>query len=172
LLAGRPDEALDLLAEALEALEAVERTGERHFEAELYRLKGECLLARAAAAHGEAEVCFRRAIDIARRQQAKALELRAVMSVTRLCVKQSETEQGRQMLGAIRRWSPPAEAAPPATPPDSDKLPTGFLKAGRLFDPLIADPRWPHFGASYQRYTGFTEGFATADLVEAGALLA
>jgi hypothetical protein len=50
--------------------------------------------------------------------------------------------------------SPPAEAAPPATPPDSDKLPTGFLKAGRLFDPLIADPRWPHFGASYQRYTG------------------
>jgi hypothetical protein len=68
--------------------------------------------------------------------------------------------------------SPPAEAAPPATPPDSDKLPTGFLKAGRLFDPLIADPRWPHFGASYQRYTGFTEGFATADLVEAGALLA
>jgi hypothetical protein len=48
--------------------------------------------------------------------------------------------------------SPPTETEPPATAPGPEKLATGFLKAGRLFDPLIADPRWPHFSASYQYY--------------------
>jgi hypothetical protein len=48
-----------------------------------------------------------------------------------------------------------AQAEPAAAPPEA--LATGFLKAGRLFDPLIADPRWPHFGASYQRYLGDSE---------------
>ncbi len=48
-----------------------------------------------------------------------------------------------------------AQAEAPAAPPAA--LATGFLKAGTLFDPLIADPRWPHFGASYQRYLGGSE---------------
>lgn len=47
-----------------------------------------------------------------------------------------------------------AQAAAEGRAPEGEKLATGFLKGGRLFDPLIADPRWPHFGASYQRYSG------------------
>lgn len=47
--------------------------------------------------------------------------------------------------------APPAEAE--GARPEGT-LATGFLKAGRLFDPLIADPRWPHFGASFHHYTG------------------
>src|SRR5262249_2231151 len=51
----------------------------------------------------------------------------------------------------------PSTAAPPASAvrPAVDKtLPTGWLPAGLLFDPLIADPRWPNFSAGYQRYIG------------------
>jgi hypothetical protein len=47
-----------------------------------------------------------------------------------------------------------AQAVAEGRAPEGEKLATGFLKGGRLFDPLIADPRWPHFGASYQRYMG------------------
>ena len=49
------------------------RHGERRWEAELYRLKGELLLARSAEHDAEAETCFHQALDIARRQQAKSL---------------------------------------------------------------------------------------------------
>ncbi len=52
----------------------------------------------------EAEGCFRRAIDIARRQSAKSLELRAVMSLSRLWQKQGKTEEARQMLAEIYGW--------------------------------------------------------------------
>ena len=55
----------------------VDKTGERWWEAELYRLKGELLLQQAVPDEREAEACFRQALDIARRQQAKSLELRA-----------------------------------------------------------------------------------------------
>ena len=52
----------------------------------------------------EAEECFRRAIDIARRQSAKSLELRAVTSLSRLWQKQGKTEEARQMLAEIYGW--------------------------------------------------------------------
>ena len=74
--AGRTDDALALVAEAL-AL--VERRDERHWEAEIYRVKGELLLE--SGGSSEAETCFRRAIEIARRQSAKSLELRATTSL-------------------------------------------------------------------------------------------
>ncbi len=92
-----------------EALEAVEKTGERFWEAELYRLQGEHLrakLQRTSAKETEAQVeeCFRQALDISRRQGAKSLELRAAMSLARLWQQQSQTEQARQLLFEIYSW--------------------------------------------------------------------
>lgn len=52
----------------------------------------------------EAETCFRQAIDIARRQSAKSLELRAVMSLCRLWQKQGKKEEARQMLEEVYGW--------------------------------------------------------------------
>src|SRR5262249_35100563 len=69
---GQTDDALALVAEALAA---VERSRERLWEAEIHRLKGELLLD--SKGSSEAETCFRCAIDIARRQSARSLELRA-----------------------------------------------------------------------------------------------
>ena len=77
-----------------EALAAAEKNGERMWEAEWYRLKGELSLklrqVKASptqvrtSPESEAEDCFWKAIEIARWQQAKSLELRAVMSLSRL----------------------------------------------------------------------------------------
>jgi len=67
-----------------EALTILEESGERWWEAELHRLKGELLLAQAGKERPfveEAETCLYQAIEIARRQQAKSLELRAAMSL-------------------------------------------------------------------------------------------
>jgi DNA-binding winged helix-turn-helix (wHTH) protein/predicted ATPase len=92
--AGRTEEGLAALAEALDA---AEKTGGRYYEAELYRLKGELLLRRSterSASGGagadtssdmhEAEACFQRAVEVARRQKAKSFELLAVKSLSRL----------------------------------------------------------------------------------------
>ena len=92
---GRCEEGLTLLAEALALTNDRE---ERRWEAELYRLKGELLLVHAAAHHAEAETCFRHALDIARRQQAKSWELRAATSLSRLW-----QQQGKQ-AEAPRSW--------------------------------------------------------------------
>jgi predicted ATPase len=108
--AGHPEEGLDTLAEAFAF---VEKTGERHWEAELYRLKGELLLMQGDDAGAEAslhqaesrfqhaESCFQHAIEVARRQSAKSWELRAVMSLSRLWQKQGKTDEARQMLTEI-----------------------------------------------------------------------
>jgi predicted ATPase len=55
-------------------------------------------------AEAEAEACFHKAIDIARRQGAKSLELRAVMSLSRLWQQQGKKEEARQMLAEIYGW--------------------------------------------------------------------
>jgi len=52
----------------------------------------------------EAEACFRKAIEIARRQQAKSLELRAVVSLSRLWQKQGKKKEARRMLAKIYGW--------------------------------------------------------------------
>src|SRR5262249_19960113 len=83
---GQPEAGLTALSEALTL---VEKTGERYYEAELHRQRGELLLLRAEASHPaqgsreqhDAEMCFQQALDIARHQQAKSLELRAAMSL-------------------------------------------------------------------------------------------
>jgi adenylate cyclase len=97
--AGRTDDALALVAEAL-AL--VERSDERWCEADIYRLKGELLLE--SGGSSKAEACFRRAIEIARRQSAKSLELRAATSLSRLLDKQRRRDEAGQMLGEIYGW--------------------------------------------------------------------
>jgi predicted ATPase len=81
-----PDDGLAALAEALAI---ADKTGERYWEAELYRLKGELTLQAQFqnsqfTVCDDAEECFRHAIEIARRQSAKSLELRAAMSMSRL----------------------------------------------------------------------------------------
>ncbi|MCI0528160.1 MAG: hypothetical protein L0Y56_12045, partial [Nitrospira sp.] len=123
---GQVEEGLSVLTEALAI---VYKNGEHFYEAELYRLKGE-LLQKAEACPKSSrrsrrqkaedkdllpsaycllpsdspEACFRQAIDIARRQGAKSLELRAVMSLSRLLQKQDKQAEARQILGEIYNW--------------------------------------------------------------------
>ena len=141
---GQIEEGLHVLAEALAA---VHSTGERYCEADLYRLQGEFLLRQAAPGAAptappptallaeaewvgatdvqplrtEAETCLCHALDIARQQQAKSLELRAAMSRARLWQQQGKRAEAHQLLAEVYGW--------------------------------------------------FTEGFETADLQEARALL-
>jgi predicted ATPase len=98
---GQSEEGLNVLAEALAA---VEKTGGRFYEAELYRLRGELLLARSAEHHTEAETCFRQGLNIARRQQAKSWELRAAMSLSRLWQQQGKRAEARELLAPIYGW--------------------------------------------------------------------
>ena len=98
---GQPDEGLRVLDEALAE---IERNEVRYFEAELHRLRGELLLQRDAADEHEAETAFRRAIAIASRQQAKSLELRAAVSLSRLLQAQGKREDARRTLAEIYNW--------------------------------------------------------------------
>jgi TOMM system kinase/cyclase fusion protein len=98
---GKREEGLTLLAEALAV---ANDTGEHRWEAELYRLKGELLLTRSAEYDTEAETCFRQALDITRRQEAKSLELRAAMSLARLWQQQGKRDKARELLVPIYGW--------------------------------------------------------------------
>jgi predicted ATPase len=136
------------------ALSLVAKTGERIYEAELYRLKGELSLQSRQVKTGpgssetnshllnsqaqeEAEACFQKAIEIARGQQAKSLELRAVMSLVRLRQRQQQSR----------------DHASRTTQPESH---TKLTEAHKLLADL---------------YHWFTEGFGTKDLQEAKVLL-
>jgi predicted ATPase len=98
---GQPEEGLTVL---VEALEMTDNTGERHWEAELHRRKGELLLMQQGQKAEEAEECFRQALDIARRQQAKSLEVRAATSLSRLWQLQGKQEEAHQFLAEIYGW--------------------------------------------------------------------
>jgi predicted ATPase len=98
---GRREEGLTLLAEALAV---TNEKGERRCEAELHRLKGLLLLARTTGQDTEAETCFRQALDIARRQQAKSWELRAAMSLSRLWQRQDKRDAARELLAEVYGW--------------------------------------------------------------------
>jgi predicted ATPase len=92
-------------ANALEALDrglaVVEKNDDRCYEAELHRLKGELLLAESPAQRRDVEAHFRRAIDVARRQQSRAWELRAVMGLARLWHGQRRADDAHQLLRAV-----------------------------------------------------------------------
>jgi adenylate cyclase len=100
--AGQPEDGLAVLAEAHAR---VERTGERGFDSELHRLEGELFLLRGEAnAEAEAEASFCQAIEVARRQQARSWELRAVTSLARLWQKQGKQEEARERLAEVYGW--------------------------------------------------------------------
>lgn len=93
---GMPEEALDDVGKALSL---IERTGELHSELELHRAKGEIL-------HGisdldRAERCFRRALEVAQRQSARGLELRAATSLAGLLRERRRTDEARGLLNPI-----------------------------------------------------------------------
>jgi DNA-binding winged helix-turn-helix (wHTH) protein/predicted ATPase len=96
--ASQPAAALAVLEEAL-AL--VNKTGERWYEAELYRLKGELLLRQAIPAPLGVDHCFSHALQIARSQQAKSWELRVATSVSRLWHHQGKQAEARELLAPI-----------------------------------------------------------------------
>jgi predicted ATPase len=87
-----------------QALAVVHNAGGRFYEPELSRLQGELTLARSAEQQTEAGACFRQALDMARRQQAKSLELRATMSLARLWQRQSKRTEARELLAMIYGW--------------------------------------------------------------------
>jgi class 3 adenylate cyclase/predicted ATPase len=153
--AGQTEEGLATLAEALRV---VDKSGERFYEAELYRLRGELMLAHegkrqkakletdprslSPAPQGEAEAYFLKALDIAQKQQAKSLELRAVMSLVRLRQHQAQDHAPR--------------------PTHHGSRPTHHETRAKLdiAHKMLSDV-----------YHWFTEGFDTADLKDAKALL-
>jgi predicted ATPase len=116
---GHTEDGIQTLAEAHTLVEQHE---ERWWEAEVYRLRGVLLLRQSVTPQEEAEAWLRQALDVARRQQAKSLELRAATSLCRLWQQQGKRREARELLAPIYGW--------------------------------------------------FTEGFDTADLQEAKALLA
>jgi predicted ATPase len=97
---GRPAEGLRWLEEALAT---AARNRDRWYEAELHRLRGELLLAGHGSA-AEAEACFRRAIQAARRQGARSLELRAATSLARLWHGQDRRAEARDLLAPVHGW--------------------------------------------------------------------
>jgi predicted ATPase len=121
----QPEAGLSVLTEALAVSD---RTGERIWEAELYRLTGELTLQQASNepgaksaeqesvpphpqghilkpdAHGEAEAYFCNALTIARQQQAKSPELRAATSLARLWQQQGKQAEAHDMLSEIYGW--------------------------------------------------------------------
>ncbi len=117
--AGKHDEALDL---SDTAIELVDQTNERLFEAELYRQRGEQLIkAKGPKKAKDAEKAFLKSLDIAKNQQAKTWELRTAMSLARLWQQQKKADDARNILKPVYDW--------------------------------------------------FTEGFETADLIDAKAML-
>src|SRR5262249_51958184 len=94
----------DGLQALVEAHTLVEQQEERWWEAEIYRLRGVLLLKQPETPQAEAEAWLQRALDVARRQEAKALELRAAMSLARLWQPQGRRAEARDLLTPIYGW--------------------------------------------------------------------
>jgi hypothetical protein len=166
----------DGLSAVTEALVFVDKIGEHFSEAELYRLKGELTLRMGEKAkrgnretakmpdpqsqspepESEAEACFHKAIEIARQQQAKSLELRAVMSLVRLRQRQALQQGAKRKIagkrGSVEVRKPEERPSLPASQHPSRTL----VEAHRMLTEV---------------YNWFTEGFDTKDLQEAKTLL-
>ena len=98
---GHTAEGLQALAEAHTLVEQQE---ERWWEAEIYRLRGVLLLKHPMTPQEEAEAWLRRALDVAHRQEAKSLELRAAMSLSRLWQQQGRRDEARELFAPIYTW--------------------------------------------------------------------
>jgi predicted ATPase len=99
--AGQPEVGPQVLDEALVIAHT---TGEEVFEPERYRLKGELVLQQAVPDAHEAETCFQQALAIARHQQARSLELRAAMSLSRFWQRQGKRVEARELLAPVYGW--------------------------------------------------------------------
>ena len=97
--AGNPAVALEILAECIDE---IQRTKECFWEAEVYRLKGEFLLDLNQVE--EAEENYLKSLDVARRQEAKSLELRSTVSLCRLWQQQGKTLEAQALLSEIYGW--------------------------------------------------------------------
>jgi predicted ATPase len=95
------DEALGLL-DARGAI--ADNGGETWFRAEIHRLRGELILARSATDRDEAQAAFDQALQLARSQQAKSLELRAAMSLARLWGENKKKAEAYELLTPIYGW--------------------------------------------------------------------
>ena len=98
---ARTSEAINVLTEAIATSQ---RGGGRYYDTELHRVKGELLVTQAIPDEQQAEGCFRRAVEVARGQSAKSLELRAAMSLSRLWQRQGKKAEARQLLAEIYGW--------------------------------------------------------------------
>jgi predicted ATPase len=98
---GQVAAGLRLMTEALAAFEA---SGRGDLLAEAYRLQGELLLRQAAPDVTQAEACFQQALALARRQQAKAWELRAATSLSRLWLQQGKRTAAYELLAPLYGW--------------------------------------------------------------------
>ncbi len=96
---GQPVEGLNCLAEAAQIIKT---TGERYHEAELHRLRGDLL--NATGDPSAAERSYHQALEVARRQSAKLLELRASISLARLWCSQDKRTKARDLLAPIYGW--------------------------------------------------------------------
>jgi predicted ATPase len=98
---GQTEEAHRLLREAREWMD---KTGEGYWAAEVHRLTGTVLLQHAVLDEAQAAVCFQQALDVARHQQAKSLELRAAMSLARLWQSQGKGPEASELLAPVYGW--------------------------------------------------------------------
>ena len=98
---GHTEDGLQALAEAHTLVEQHE---ERWWEAEVHRLRGVLLLQQPGTSPAEAEAWLQRALDVARRQEAKSLELRAAMSLSRLWQQQGKQAEARALLAPVYGW--------------------------------------------------------------------
>ena len=98
--AGHIARANDL---AVQAVAEVERTGERWWEAEAQRIRGEILLRSNRAKRREAEACFSRALECAQRQRARLWELQAALSLARLWQSEGEDRKAKALLRPVCR---------------------------------------------------------------------
>jgi predicted ATPase len=98
---GHTADGLQALAEAYTLMEQHE---ERWWEAEIHRLRGVLLLRQPGTPQAEAEAWLQRALDVARRQEAKSLELRAAMSLSRLWQQQGKRIEARELLAPLYGW--------------------------------------------------------------------
>ena len=99
--AGQPEAGLTCLAEAVMRVAATE---ERWWEAEVWRLKGELLLRLSMPDIPQATACLHQALAVARCQQARALELRAALSLSQLWQRQDKRDQAQQLLTEVYSW--------------------------------------------------------------------
>jgi predicted ATPase len=98
---GHPEDGLQALAEAHILVEQHE---DHWWEAEIYRLRGVLLLRQPGTPPAEAEAWLQRALDVARRQEAKSLELRAATSLSRLWQQQGKRPEAYDLLAPIYHW--------------------------------------------------------------------